>query len=222
MHTVTTREVVCKVYNHCPIQRERGREYLIRSYKKMPSDPSYNTDYESWGKWSDIGEDVRAGCQDLKAILTMQGKARGFQSHQNWPQRKKTWVWKRFDTDMLEDVAFEKSWVALADGAAKAWDQHIIDEKRRAKEKEEEEKRREGELLEEARARAMTLTQTPLTQASSTTAAPAPPSQEAPEPTNFMFSIVPDQRAPMLLLTKNYSYKKNIYGVWGRFRFFFT
>lgn len=169
--------------------------------------PDCHTQYANWTaeKVKDIPEKNRtlggAGATtDLKDFLTIQGHARGFKAHQNWPMGKKSWTWQEFDRIVTEDGDQRKTWEEIRQEACNAWTAKV------SAEKAAEEQRKQQ--LEEARQNALNvaLSQAQAAVAASQEAA-ADASQASPssQPTDRMsFPSAPHQSPPPLETTDAY------------------
>lgn len=170
--------------------------------KPTIEDPTFHADYDKWNTWvpADIPEPCRtnkpgakkAHVDNLKDFLSLQGLVRGFQAHQNWPQDKKKWVWKKFDELTTEDRECKKTWFALTFEAAAAYDAHLKERAEEAQRASAAVAAEAARLAEEARERAHSdASQDPLTLVrageSSTT-----------NPDLLPFTVIPDQAMPLL------------------------
>lgn len=163
----------------------------------LPTDEAYNRDYAKWGDeksaWQpdDIPKAHKKDSTSLKDFLTVQGAVRGFSSHQNWPQGKKIWMWRHFDTIATQDAEMQFTWFQLTKRTQEAYEKHTEKLKEDAKKKKEEDEAAAARMIEDARERARADAARENEQVQL-----APTTQE--EGFVPIFSVVDDQKAPRL------------------------
>lgn len=173
---------------------------------EKPPGEAYHNDYEKWGEKDWKPEDIPEKCRtlpsgavttDLKAFLSLQGTVRFFSAHQNWPQAKKRWCWKKFDELAALDEKRLLTWQALILKTSQEYTAHEAKKKEDAAKAEAEAKEAAAKLVEEA------LTQAQADASQLNSATESVPSlrrieEEEGDHHQHPFKIVADQVAPDL------------------------
>lgn len=166
---------------------------------KLPPNDAYHRDYEKWGDsaWNadDIPEKHRTWdgrtATDLKTFLSIQGSARYFTAHQNWPQGKKRWCWKKFDELVDLDTRQASTWASIIAKVGVEFAAYERQKKQDSERAKAEADAAAARLIEDARERARE-DASQINPSSQLLQNDTADQHEVPQ----VFSIVPDQVAP--------------------------